>query len=336
MTPASVEMPEYSVADQARWFTACATGTVEATDSEITRRATAALLATVPAEQWRMRFKMVSQSASLVGPPDVDGRRFRVQFALPQNPKSLFGVECQLDDAGLIESVDDVMPALDDITIETAPSAGLSDQTRAAIHALFERCYRRADHDYIEEALARFAFTATGRGEDGGLLGFAVGETRVLDLPRLGPQQVSLAGIGCVDPSWRRRRLFSAVESAALEASDAFDPTSTRLAAGRVAHPASMRAISYLPSVVPRPGVRPTLWQQEVGQAVARAYGVGSFDALAFVCRGQGVAAGEPVINIEDVSAEEAALFQPVDRTRGDTLLVLGWIPTAPEGWAGA
>ncbi len=42
-----------------------------------------------------------------------------------------------------------------------------------------------------------------------------------------------------------------------------------RLGCGRMAHPASFRGMARSLSVVPKPGVRPTEWQQEVGQAVA-------------------------------------------------------------------
>ena len=47
-----------------------------------------------------------------------------------------------------------------------------------------------------------------------------------------------------------------------------------RLICGRTAHPAALRTIARISTVLPRVGHRPTPWQREVGQAVAEAYGV--------------------------------------------------------------
>ncbi|HUP84463.1 MAG TPA: hypothetical protein VM143_02240 [Acidimicrobiales bacterium] len=58
---------------------------------------------------------------------------------------------------------------------------------------------------------------------------------------------------------------------------------------------------------------------------------VTSFDADTFVCHGPGRPVGKNVIDL-DVPDEEAALFAPVDRTQGDTLLALWWT-TTPAGW---
>ncbi len=67
-------------------------------------------------------------------------------------------------------------------------------------------------------------------------------------------------------PRWRERALFCV----------------------RYGHPAAFRSVvAEHRSGVPRPGIRPTAWQQEVGRAIADAYGVQSFDPETFVCRGR-------------------------------------------------
>ena len=86
------------------------------------------------------------------------------------------------------------------------------------------------------------------------------------------------------------------------------------------------------PGTVPRPGVRPTAWQQAVGRAVATAYRVETFDPETFVCVGTGRATGVPRIEFE-VEPAEWEVFAPVDRSRGDALLALGWFPDPPPGW---
>jgi len=83
---------------------------------------------------------------------------------------------------------------------------------------------------------------------------------------------------------------------------------------------------------VPRRGCRPTAWQQDVGAAIADAYGVHAFDPDTFVCHGAGVPIGYPIMEM-DLRPEEWEVFGPVNRDRGDSLLGLCWWPDAPEGW---
>ena len=84
--------------------------------------------------------------------------------------------------------------------------------------------------------------------------------------------------------------------------------------------------------LVPTPGVRPTARQQEVGQAIAQAYGVHAFDPETFVCIGAGEPIGYPRIEVK-VEPHEWEVFRPVDRDRGDALLAMMWTPDAPPGW---
>lgn len=162
------------------------------------------------------------------------------------------------------------------------------------------------------------------------LAGFALGEARVLDLPRLPGRTVCLAGLACVDPGFRRRGLFGAMESACF--TSGVSSAARLLMCGRMAHPASFRSMRVAEGVVPRSGVRPTAWQQDVGRAVAREYGVERFDPETFVCSGAGTPIGYPVMEM-DVAPNEWEVFAPVDRTRGDSLLGLCWMPDPPPGW---
>jgi hypothetical protein len=93
-----------------------------------------------------------------------------------------------------------------------------------------------------------------------------------------------------------------------------------------------MRGLTRIPTVVPKPGVRPTPWQQEVGQAIADAFGSHAFDPETFVCIGSGKPIGYPVIEFQ-VEPEEWEVFRQVNRDRGDSLLAIAWTPNAPAGW---
>lgn len=196
--------------------------------------------------------------------------------------------------------------------------------------ALFEMNYRQANRAYLEKSLGTLRYFTLAEHQ-GTPAGFAVGERRVMDLPRLPAQVVELAGICCIASQFRRRGLFSMLEALAIGAAKVPEHQ-RRLTCGRVAHPAAMRTIAVNPTVVPKPGVRPTPWQKEIGHAIGSAYGAHAFDQETFVCVGSGEPIGSPIIEVE-VQPEEWDVFRQVNRDRGDTLLAIVWVPDAPPGW---
>ncbi|HXH21517.1 MAG TPA: hypothetical protein VNN10_05770 [Dehalococcoidia bacterium] len=219
---------------------------------------------------------------------------------------------------------------LSDFEFRLLPTADITAGDYAVVCELFRASYRQADLAYIEKSLSRLGYLAIAY-HDGRPAGFALGETRVMDLPRLPRQVVSLAGICCVGLEFRRRGLFGALEGRVLSAAPV--PRAERqLSCGRMAHPASFKVMGRSPSVVPRWGMRPTRWQKEVGTAIAEAYGVHGFDPETFVCIGSGTPIGYPIIDIE-AEAWEWELFKPVNRDRGDSLLSISWGANPPPGW---
>jgi len=213
---------------------------------------------------------------------------------------------------------------------DAVATSTLGEAARARILALFRASYREANAAYLERSFARLRFIATATSADG-LAGFALGEMRIMDLPRLPQQAVALAGMCCVDDRFRRHGLFRELEMRAFMAAGvAFGPRV--LSCGRMAHPASFRTMTLNSTHVPKRHIQPTPWQQEVGAIIAQAYGVHGFDPETFVCPGSGIPIGYPRIDM-DVRPEEWDVFAPVNRNRGDSLLGLCWFPDAPEGW---
>jgi hypothetical protein len=209
-------------------------------------------------------------------------------------------------------------------------TAALSVAEREMLLGLFQSCYRQANPAFLEKSLQTLRWAALAH-QRGNPVGFALAETRVMDLPRLPAQVVSLAGICCVRRDFRRRGLFGELEQLAFAAGEA-PRAPRRLFCGRMAHPAALRTIARIPTVLPRAGHRTTPWQREVGQAVAEAYGVHGFDPETFVCIGPGQPIGYPEID-QEVEPHEWELFEPVDRDRGDALLAIAWAPDVPPGW---
>ncbi len=196
---------------------------------------------------------------------------------------------------------------------------------------VFRENYREANVGYLEKNLGKLRFLSTAYDESGQMAAFAMGESRVMDLPGTPASSVRLAGLCCVSPPFRRPGLFGRMEGLVLGAYE-LPPTERSLSCGRCAHPASFRGFARNPYAVPKRGLVPSAWHREVGAAIAEAYGSPGFDPDTFVVAGSGVPIGWPIIDIE-ASPEEWELFAPVDRSRGDSLLGIGWQGSAPDGW---
>ena len=205
------------------------------------------------------------------------------------------------------------------------------DEIVQQVKVVFAENYRDANETYLDKNLGKLRFLTTGHHRDGRMAGFALGECRVIDLPRLPAAVVNLAGLCCVSPDFRRHGLFGRLEGLALGAY-APPPAERYLSCGRCAHPASFRNFFRNLAAVPHRSHAPTEWQKEVGTAVAEAYGSPGFDPETFVVKGSGIPIGWPLIEIE-ATPEEWEMFAAVDRTKGDSLLGIAWAPGPPEGW---
>lgn len=223
-------------------------------------------------------------------------------------------------------------PDIPGVELAVTPCADLAARDRQHVHDLFARSYADANHAYLDHSMERLRFVGLAwRGEQ--LVGFALADTRFSEVPRIPePQLVTLGGIGCIEPTERRTGIFSRVSNLAAAASGLLErPHGRVLAGGRMAHPAGFRAMTRIPTVLPREGAVLSSWHLEVAEAVARLYGV-SLKPGSLVVQGTGRPIGWPNIQI-DVSEAEWRPFAAVDRSRGDSLLGLAWAPDAPEGW---
>jgi hypothetical protein len=219
-----------------------------------------------------------------------------------------------------------------DYRIEVGDSAALTAREREQVHALFARAYEQANHDYIDSSLSCLGTIARARDGDT-LVGFALTDVRFAELPRFdAPQLLLLAGIGCVELQLRRCGLFSHLSRSAARANGLLAAREGRfLACGRMGHPAGFRAMSQLPTVIPREGRELSDWHLEVGAVVAGLYGV-RLKPGSLIVEGSGRPVGHPRIEI-DVAPEEWLPFRDVDRSRGDSLLGMAWQPDVPDGW---
>ena len=224
----------------------------------------------------------------------------------------------------------DTRRGFSDFDFEVVEARHVSDTQRAELLQLFEANYREANPVFLDKSLHTLRHVAIARRQ-GDAVGFGMAENRVIELPRLGDQAVTLAGLCCIAPDFRRLGLFRELERLAAEATE-MPESDRRLLCGRMAHPAAFRQLARIPGALPVAGSRPTRWQQEVGSAIARVYAVHDFDPATFVCIGDGRPIGYPRIEFE-VDPHEWRVFEPVDRSRGAALLAMAWLPDGPAGW---
>lgn len=218
-----------------------------------------------------------------------------------------------------------------DINFRVIATETLSSDDLVRVRQLFNQTYHHANFSYLEKSFKqlRYISFADYKGE---LVGFGVADAVETTLPRITePQIVLLGGICCVASTFRRLGLFTELEKMSVEASDMMRPAPQYLVCGRMAHPASFRVISQTPAVIPKPGVRLSKWQQEIGLKVAELYGV-KIDPETLVVIGNGTPCGYPKVKSE-VSEEEWQPFKAVNRNQGDSLLGITWILNIPPGW---
>ena len=222
-----------------------------------------------------------------------------------------------------------------DIQVRVEYAATLSAADRAAVHNVFAACYAQPNHEYLDRSIDRIGMLAIAFGSSGEAIAYSISQAVWMDLPRFAsPQLVALHGMRCVAPDYRHRGVSGlvnrAVSGVMREQVLAVGRPPRQLDCGRYGH-ASRAGGRADPSAVPRVGVRPTAWQREVGLMIAEAYG-SNLDPETFVCVGSGTPIGYANVEFEASEAERSA-FAPVDRARGDNLLVINWQPDAPPGW---
>ena len=148
----------------------------------------------------------------------------------------------------------DVAADLSGLDLTLKETDALSGVEREALLALFRGGYRQANPRFLEKSLETLRWVALAHRE-GRPVGFGLGETRVMDLPRLPAQIISLAGLCCIRDEFRRRGLFGRLEQMVLTARE-LPAAPRRLFCGRMAHPAALRTIARFPTVLPKVGRR--------------------------------------------------------------------------------
>jgi len=222
-----------------------------------------------------------------------------------------------------------------DFRIAVREPGELTVEDRRVIAAIFDAAYAQANQAYLDASIERIGRIAFAVTDEGAPVAYAIGRPHWMALPGFRERQlVWLHGMRATAPAFRHRGLSGALSralSVAARAEVGASPPARELGCGRFGH-ASRQGQMVEGNHVPWPGLVPTRWQQGVGLAVAEAYG-SQLDPETFVCRGSGTPIGVPNVEFE-ATEEERQVFAPVQRARGDNLLVINWSPDPPPRWA--
>lgn len=197
---------------------------------------------------------------------------------------------------------------------------------------LFDANYENANHAYFLKSFETMQWIALATTK-GAMAGFAIGESKRTELPRMeGQQTVAMAGISCINSSFRRHGLFTKLALATLMQGDLIKPGQPFLFCGRMAHAITYRTMhNNSNNSVPSARQPISDWHKEVLLHLADLYNV-KIDPKTSVVIGKGAPIGYPRISYE-ATDEEKVLFENVNRDRGDSLLAMSWKPDPPAGW---
>ena len=105
--------------------------------------------------------------------------------------------------------------AVEDIpgfTFTVFQNDSVPDEVFRQVQGVFAENYLYANQSYLEKNLGKLRFLSVATAADRRLAAFAMGESRVIDLPRLPASNVRLAGLCCVSAPFRRHGLFGRLE----------------------------------------------------------------------------------------------------------------------------
>lgn len=158
----------------------------------------------------------------------------------------------------------------------------------------------------------------------GKLLGFSF-----CTLERIGGTPCLLWGLASVKRNSKRDQVLKAIIGAQFRRAVLAFPDEDVLIGARFSDAGAFATFKGLEDICPRPGHKPSGEERAWGRRLAKRFGAeGRIDDRSFVVTGDGDPSGVfdfSVTKPETIDAEVAALFEPLDSTRGDALIAFGW-----------
>ncbi|MST31835.1 hypothetical protein GHK86_03720 [Acidimicrobiaceae bacterium USS-CC1] len=148
-------------------------------------------------------------------------------------------------------------------------------------------------------------------------------------LERIGGTPCLLWGLASVRRNAKRDQVLKALTADQFRRAVLAFPDEDVLIGTRFIDPGAFAAFKGLEEVCPRPGHKPSGEERAWGRRLAKRFGAeGRIDDRSFVVTGDGAAPGVfdfAAAKPEDVEADVAAFFAPLDHARHDVLIAFGW-----------
>lgn len=149
-------------------------------------------------------------------------------------------------------------------------------------------------------------------------------------LERIGGTPSVLVGVASVKRTSKRDSILRGIVLDQLRRAVLAFPDEDVLVGARFNDPAGFEAYRQLDDIVPRPGHKASGEERAWGRRLAKRFGVenGNYDDRSFVATGDGstpCVLDHEALKPERIAPDVAALFEPLDRRRGDSLIAFGW-----------
>jgi hypothetical protein len=207
------------------------------------------------------------------------------------------------------------------IDVETKDTTALSDAELSDMADISADGVAEYDVGVLSKARDDWVLVTQAGSGEGRLGGFAF-----CTLERIGGTPCVLIGLAAFERSANGAELLEAVVGDELRRAVLAFPDEDVLVATRLVDPSGYAVFEKLHDVVPRPGHKPTGEERAWARRLAKRFGAeGKVNDRTFVLEGQSELPGIFDYANGSPGPDYDALFEGVDRSRGDTLIVFGW-----------
>jgi hypothetical protein len=209
------------------------------------------------------------------------------------------------------------------IDVETKDCTALSDAELAEMADMCAEGVATYDVGLLSKHCEQWVLITQAR-EGSSLAGFSF-----CTLERIGGTPSVLIGLASVRRAAKREAVLKALVSEQLRRAVLAFPDEDVLVGTRLVEPGAFAAFNGLHDVVPRPGHKASGEERAWGRRLAKRFGAeGRVNDRTFIVEGTGdqpavldYDSAEPATDDRDV----VALFDGLDRSRGDALIAFGW-----------
>jgi hypothetical protein len=209
------------------------------------------------------------------------------------------------------------------IEVETKDCTQLGDAELAEMADMCAEGPAGFDIGLLSKQVEAWVLVTQAR-ENGKLLGYSF-----CTLERIGGTPCILVGLASVKRNSKRESVLKAMMADQYRRALLAFPDEDVLLGTRFIDPAGYLAFKGLVDIVPSPGHKASGEERAWGRRLAKRFGAeGRIDDRTFVVTGDGSPAGcldHEALKPENLDAEVAKFFEPLDRKRGDYLIAFGW-----------